>query len=106
MAAITNYELGNNSEFRNKVESLLKKVATQIQGEEPTVELPQVAVTKRAALCNEIFRDFQRRWEAQFSMTIASLGTLTLLSDDNDIEFTIVSVFSDMAGVTYADLNP
>jgi len=106
MAAIDNYNLAENTEFRNKVDSLIRKSSIAIAGEEPTEALPIAAVNKRAALCNRIFYDNNRSVEYMFSKACAAGGTLTENSPDNDIEFTINAIFSDMAGVTYTDLQP
>lgn len=106
MSAIQNYQLSLDPTFKSRTESLLKKVATQIQGESPTAQNPQAAVDKRGILAVKILNDLTGQESQKFSDAIASQGTLTISSDDSDIEFTINVVFNDIAGVTYADLNP
>ena len=103
MSALTNSLLAEDQDFRNKVDSLIRKSAIAISGEEPN-GITQAAINKRQILCQKIFFDYDRSIEKMFSKAVASLGTLSPSSSDNDIEFTINSIFSDMAGVTNLDL--
>ncbi len=105
MAALDNYNLAENSDFRNKVDTLMRKVATQIKGETPTEVTPKGVIDKRGNYADKVFADFTREEEYMCSKTAACLGTLTDQSSDNDIEFTIVSVWDDLSKVNDSDFG-
>lgn len=112
MAAIDNYNLGSDlgTDFAKSTISLLKKVCTQILGEADTESggtYTQAAVQKRHAKALQILNDKTNDSAQIVLLAITSLGTIDPQSQtlDNDIEFTINSIFDDLAGVTNEDLK-
>lgn len=103
MAATDNYNLAEEQQFRNKVDSLMRKVAEDIKGEVPTELKPQGVVDKRGILSDKILWDRTRGAEYMVSKAIAAQGTLTGSSTDGDIEFMIAQVYDDMANVNDSD---
>lgn len=117
MAFIDQHLVGTNPDFIQTVKIAILKTATSIAGEDTTSMQPIVA-TKRHALTQQVFQSPEVQ-AAKFALHLASLGTIdvTALPDgtltynggstlDNDVEFSVVSVWDDRAGVTYGDLNP
>lgn len=107
MAAIDNYNLSQDETFIKKCETLLLKSANAISGEQPLPggTYPEDVVVKRGILCSNIYRS-PVEWGKIFARVCAAQGTLSTSSTDNDIEFTINSVFNDVAGILYTELNP
>lgn len=103
MASIDNYNLAENIEFRNKVDSIMRKVAADVKGEAPTALLSQQMVDKRAAFADKILWDSNRSVEYMMSKAIVSMGTLTESSNDSDIEYMITQLYNDLAGVNDSD---
>lgn len=102
MAAIDNYNLANNPEFRNKVASIMRKAALSIIGE---TGLPDIVISKRGNEAAKMLADNDRKVEYKYCLAITSLGTLTEASLDSDIEFMINSVISDLATVSAEDMK-
>lgn len=110
MAALDNYTLGWNlgTDFAHRTMAILKKVCTQIVGEADTEHggsVSPIALQKRHAKALQYLNDKTNDSVQVVLQVIASLGTLTEESTDNDIEFTINSVFNDLSGVTQEDLK-
>ena len=102
MAALDNYNLAAlDGFFRKKVHSLMLKVSIQIAGEDPTGK-QAVYIQKRA---DKADYTIQNQIDAVdiLSHLISSVGTLTDISTDADIEFTIVSVWNDYSGVLHSE---
>ena len=102
MGATENFTLAENASFKMKVSALMRKSSLAIIGE---VGLPSTAIEKRQRLAESALNDRERKVEYKFCHSITSLGTLTEASTDSDIEFTINSVFSKLAGVSAFDLR-
>ena len=102
MSAQDNFNLAENPTFKLRVNSLMKKSALAIIGE---TNLPPIAISKRHKLAESILSDRKRVIEYNFCHALTSQGTLAEASTDSDIEFTINSIFSDMAGVSAQELE-
>lgn len=96
-----NYELVQNDTFNIRTEMLLIKSCNAIVGEDTTT-YSYATVVKRHNLCMNVYADITE-YRMRFVRAIAAQGTLTTSSSDNDIEFTINSVFNDLAGVKFDD---
>ena len=105
--------LSQKDDFRKKIQSGIVLAATQISGETPT-NLTDAQAAKRQSLANNVLTNSQE-YAKRFSLACAAqqglndsydadlnyIGT----NEDSDINFTINSVWDDMAGVSYLDLN-
>lgn len=101
MAFIDDYNLANNETFRSRVLIAMEKVATQIVGEAITPG-DEVKHEKRHVLGVKVLTS-PNAWVMPFSYAVVSGGVLILASTDGDIEFTVVSVYDDLAGVSISD---
>lgn len=80
------------------------KVATDVAGETPADPVNIVKDDKRHTLAAAILNPGGvALWFQSFAEACASLGTLTASSLDADIEFTVASIWDDMAGITGAE---
>jgi hypothetical protein len=110
------YDLGINSELRKLTEGSIMVAATQISGEDPAGKTT-IELAKRQSLANRVISGSQRQAiifakavaaqagfysvvtiEASGSLTYTGTGTL-----DSDLDFTVSSVWDDIAGITFAD---
>ncbi len=109
MALLDDNALQQTPNFRRKVKIAMVKAANAITGEAanpPT--LTQAEVDKRHTLAQEIYRSVGTDaafdyMTVRFANACAAQGTLTELSTDNDIEFTVNAVYDDLAGITALD---
>ena len=101
MAFVDSYALANNSTFKEKVIVAMVKVAVQIVGEAVTVG-DEIKHEKRHRLGVKILND-PSLMLMPFAYAIVSGGILVTGSSDADIEFTVTSVFDDIAGVLITD---
>jgi len=101
MAAIDNYELALDPDFRKKVRSLMLKSALAVSGESDTNK-QDAFIRKRANAANFTIYNQTNAMDI-LSHLVAAGGALTGVSTDNDIEFTINSVWDDYSGLTLAD---
>lgn len=99
MAAIDNYNLAQEPDFRNRVRSLMLKSALDVCGEDSTGK-SAAFIQKRANAANFTIYNQGKAMDI-FSHLITAPGLLTLESTDSDIEFTINSVWDDYSNVTY-----
>jgi len=105
MAFSDSYILANNPIFKEKVIVAIAKVAIQVGGEvvEVVGGVPRlIKHEKRARLSVKVLGD-PNLMLMPFSYAIVSGGILTAASSDADIEFTVISVFDDIAGVIITD---
>lgn len=105
MAAIENYNLAENPVFRQKVDTIMRLVASQVKGEVATESTPSKIVAKRAVFADKILWDKDRSTEYMISKAIVSPGTLTDESLDSDIEYMITQFFNDLSGVNDSDFG-
>lgn len=99
--AVENYSLVQSDTFNLRTEMLLIKSCNAIVGEDTTTYSLAI-VNKRHSLAMNVYSDIAK-YRMRFVRAIAAQGTLTESSSDNDIEFTINSVFNDLAGVKFDD---
>lgn len=104
MAAIDNYDLAQDANFRSKVKSLMLKSAIAVCGEDPTNK-STAFIQKRANAANFTIYNQGKAMDI-FSHLVTANGTLTIDSSDNDIEFTINSLWDDYSNVTYNEAQP
>jgi hypothetical protein len=123
MANTDIYDLSINNEFKEIIQVAMLKAATQISGEDPTGKT-DIEALKRHNLATNAIRSTES-WTIIFADTcsaqpglysVVSVGGTGLPTDplvyaggdtlDNAIEFTVNSVWDDVAGVSYADKNP
>jgi len=99
-------------DFRRKVQIAVVRIAKQVAGE-PQGNFTGKQWIKRAALAANIlgvqFINGQEKigpevWLDPFANAVADNIVIIPTSTDDDIEFTITSVFDDLAGVTGMDL--
>lgn len=93
--------LATDATFRAKVRIATVQAALAVQGEAHTSHATVDA--KRAALACSILSDGCAAKLDAFAYACASNVAVTAASSDSDIQFTINSVFSDLAGVTGGD---
>lgn len=105
-------------QIRDKVESGIALAATQISGEDPTapvINLTAIQASKRHSLATSVLNNTQE-YAKRFALPCAAQQGLNDeydsnlnyigANEDSSINFTINSVWDDMAGVSYSDLNP
>lgn len=97
MAFIDNYNTAIDLDFRNRVRSAMLKVALAVGGEDET-DKQLIYVTKRANAANFTIYNQVKAVDI-LSHLICSLGTITTASSDNDIEWSLTSVWDDYSGV-------
>src|SRR5262245_6073266 len=95
--------LAKDPAFRDRVSVAIAKVAIQVQGE-PQAGMTEAEWAKRASLAGQVLQQ-PAAWLDQFSMAVVTNSTITGTSPDNDIEFTVTSVWSDVAGVSGRDIQ-
>lgn len=101
MAAIDNYNLALDGDFRKKVRSLMLKSALAVSGESNT-DKKDSYIQKRGNAANFTIYNQSNAMDIM-SHLVAAGGALTDASTDNDIEFTINSVWDDYSGLTLED---
>lgn len=106
--ASQNYDLAKNDTLIQKVEIMMWKVCQSVIGEADLANggtYPIAVVAKRHNLAIKCFNDSDE-YKRRFAFAIFSLGVLDINVSDVNIEGYIGNVFNDLAGVTYAELNP
>ena len=91
-----------NPDFQVRVRQSMVKTALSVVGETPA-DPPNTALDdKRHALGVAILENISTH-EMTFRRAVVAGGTITEASIDADVEFMVVSVFDDIAGVTGAE---
>lgn len=110
MAALDLFNLAQNDDFQKKVRMYVLKSASSVVGEAATgLGIAQQAKRHAlgvAALIGGKVGDVTLSPEQvfmRFSWAAAAFGTLTNESSDSDIEFVVVSLWDDLAGVALGD---
>lgn len=105
MPALDKYQTCTNVDFRARVKILLIGSAIDIIGENP-VGKSELFIKKRHELAVQILNN-PDSYIDRFCFAIVSYNssTLTVNSPDSDIQWTINSLFSDIAGITFAELQ-
>jgi hypothetical protein len=102
MALLEISDTAVNADFQKKVKAARIKTCLQIVGEAET-QGKEVLFQKRHDYAFAILKDPSLDLEA-YSFAVAANPVITTQSSDGDIEFTVVSVFQDMAGVKNSEL--
>jgi len=120
MAFIDQHAVGQDAVFKTKIEVAIFKVASLIQGEgiefAPGEFYSGKQWNKRGALAAKVILgggpvvasdgSVVASWIDLFAIAVPSTNaTITLTSDDADIEFQVTALWDDMAGVTGEDLQ-
>lgn len=99
--AAQNFELYESEAFQKRVQMLSLQSATQIIGEDlSTFSAAQVA--KRHDFAMKVLEDPNHCADI-IARVCAAQGTLTSESNDGDIQYTINTIWNDLAGVKYDD---
>ncbi|MCP4586007.1 hypothetical protein [Pseudoalteromonas sp.] len=116
------YQLAYNSEFQKRISSSIAGAASAISGENPTSVggVGSSWANKRHALATRVINDntgftrilsFNSAAQAGLNTVVeinpdGSLNYIGTGSLDSDIDFTVSSLWDDVAGVSYEDKNP
>ena len=96
--------LAADGEFLNKVRVAIVKVALDVMGETPDAGPNIPKDDKRHALGEKVLvPGGPASYLPLFAEACAALGTLSTASTDADVEFTVTSIWDDLAGVTGAE---
>jgi hypothetical protein len=101
MAFVDSYALAQDAVFLTKITVCIRKTALAVAGETPSGKDQSDA--KRHALAVSVLQD-EGVWAERFAYAVVAGGIITGASSDSDIEFTVNSVWSDMAGVSGKEL--
>jgi hypothetical protein len=100
MAYIDQYALGEDATFQHRVQVGVLTAAVQVQGEAKD-GMSDTAYVKRQNLARRVISGTDQYTRA-FARMVATNSAITTGSSDSDIQFTVNSMWSDVAGV---DLN-
>lgn len=101
MAYADQYDLAQDTIFRKRIHIAMATAAINVAGE-PQAEMSDAAYSKRQALATQALRTPGAFVEV-FALAVAQNPAITGASLDSDIQFTVNSVWNDMAGVTGLD---
>lgn len=93
--------LAANPDFQLRVKVAIATAATQVAGEAQG-QLSAAVYAKRQTLAFDVLRD-SPRWVERWAWAIVSNPAITGASTDSDIQFTVNSMWNDLAGVTGLD---
>lgn len=99
MSFDTQVTLAKDSSFRMKVKLAAFKAAVAVAAEKLTAS-KDTLFSKRNGLAFKILRSWDQTLEDGWAFAVATNATVTAASSDNDIEFTVNSMYNAMAGVT------
>lgn len=104
--SITKYQTAVNPDFKARIKILLIGSCIDIIGEDPANKTTAY-IEKRHSLAVQILNNPEMFIE-RFAFAIVSYNssTINLDSPDGDIQWTINTVFSDIAGLTLAETQP
>ncbi len=100
MTFLERSELANDGEFYHKVKLAMIKAAVAVAAESDS---GKVAYDIRQGYATRLLNDPDSRVRA-FCFAVVTNVAITASSSDNDIEFTINSLFNPFAGVTSAQV--
>lgn len=101
MALIDSYNLSLNPDFRGRVKVAISMACTAIVGEAVTPG-KEAKHAKRHSLGQSALLN-PNSYLDPFVNAVVSNPVITLGSPDADIQFTVISVFDDLAGVTVSE---
>lgn len=107
MTFLKTSELVDSKHLRSRVAATITKVATDVMGEAKG-SMTDAQMDKRSALAWNTLLDPVRgtdrfMWAVCVNPTIAAAG---IDATDGDLEYVVISVWDDIAGVTTADKTP
>lgn len=102
MAYVDQYALAVDATFLHKVQVAVTIAAKDVQGE-PIGSRTATHQAKRQQLARGIILS-PTQYTERFGWLVAANPVITGASADGDIQFTVNSVFDDVAGVTDEDL--
>ena len=110
-------DLVNDQTFLNRIKVAMTIAALDVIGEDGSgLTLPAESqfIEKRANLATSVLRDlnfnnYKSNFLSTFAYAVVASGLLSINADpalipDNDIQFLVNSVWSDVAGVNFAEL--
>lgn len=101
MSLLINGQLAQDGEFRLRVKMAMVTAAKDVAAE---TETTKVLYQKRFDYARQILNEPEYKLNA-FAFAVASNPVITSESVDGDIQFTVNSIFSSMAGVKPSDAN-
>lgn len=96
MAYIDSFNLSQNSTFRGKIQIAIATAAKDIRGESPSDN--EDLDLKRSELAFQVLRN-PLEWIDIFSINVCTNPVINESSTDADIQFTVNSLWNDIAGV-------
>jgi hypothetical protein len=104
--SITEHNTAVNPDFKARIKVLLIGSAIDIVGEDP-INKTTAFIDKRHSLGVQILNNPEAFIE-RFSFAVVGYNgsIITSESSDSDIQYTLNLIFSDIAGVTFADSQP
>lgn len=102
MSFLTQSALAAETDFRAKVKIAMFKAAIAVMAEDVGTKTAE-EYSKRCSFASNILRAYSNTLLDEYANAIVTNGTITSLSSDNDIEFTVNSMFNAMAGVSIQD---
>jgi hypothetical protein len=101
VAYIDQATLAADATFQLRLKVALATAAVQIGGEAQE-QLSDSVYAKRQALASGVLLD-SPRWVERFAWAVTSNAVITAESPDDAIQFTVNSMWNDLAGVTGLD---
>ncbi len=87
--------------FQLRLKVAMATAAVQVAGEDKA-QMSDAVYAKRQALAGDVLRQ-PAKWVESFAWAVTSNAAITSSSGDSDIQFTVNSMWSDIAGVTGTD---
>lgn len=101
MAYVDQYDLAQDTAFRKKIHVAMATAGIAVAGEDKS-SMGDVKYSKRQTLAHEVLRT-PSQFIDMFALAVIQNAAITGSSTDNDIQFTVNSVWDDLAGVTALD---
>jgi hypothetical protein len=102
MAYVDQATLADDVTFRARIRVAIMTAAVQVQGEAKS-GFSDAQYGKRQALATAILATGGSDYIDRFSWAVATNVAVTAASTDSDIQFTVNSMWDDLAGVTEND---
>ncbi|MEU8270832.1 hypothetical protein AB0B89_27200 [Sphaerisporangium sp. NPDC049002] len=101
MSYLTQAALASNADFQLKVKVAIATAAIDVGGEAQG-QMSAAVYGKRQALAADVLRE-SAKWVERFAWAITSNVAISEASSDSDLQFTVNSMWNDLAGVTGLD---
>ena len=95
MTYVQSFDLANDEVFQKRVAIAMIKAALDVLGED--CDLAKQICNKRAHLGEAILEDYTV-YLGRFSLAVVANPAISVASTDADIQFTVNSVYNDIAG--------